>query len=681
MTANQEDALFEFLENVTEPFTLEDVSAFVRMVETKKSPRLDLEIAALIDSRNIAFRLDNRHWVSRRGYFEVIPFVINPTRLELLNGILIPGHRCIPFANPSLMPQEYTFYWEGAPIPRGTTEGPPEEFYPYYCLFGEEYAPQYVARDNPGNEMAYNSDPYEDPPEVSISTLDMRNLYRESSFVPGDRFAVKTRDWKAGIFELERVGKDVWSQAELDDWLEAAEGGFEDSMALLGPGTSTEEQIAYAYWYGSKRMREIPAYALEDFLYEKTDRIETAPYGIETRFWYAGKDIPDNKDIESVQPPPDQTMVENLLFQLKIPVSEFVLQSYVRDALFRGDEDIRHIIKRIVPPVIHLDMKEWDFLADYIGGVLDEFRETYSLFTDQSVGPIRQRVGELHTAVLDLSARLRKGDIDSSWLPKHTFIVLSQIQGHAAGLLEDLDTDEPPPETELEAMDNSLDSMIETYEDIKELIGGAMDNFRRNRLSVVRGRSFGGGAGAWRTVQISIGGIDVWRRAAVPESCRLEELHRIIQIGMDWQDSFTCRFSIEPPEGIPGRKILAKELRLEDLAAQGISELLYEYGNKWTIKIILMASYEAKKGEAIRYVAGEGAAPPERVEGPLRFRKLLGSLEGVNDVEREAARQELGPGFEPHRFDVDQCNRKLGPVFAVEKSGLGPVKMDHEGKL
>jgi hypothetical protein len=298
MTANQEDALYDFLENVTEPFTLEDVSAFIRLIDPKRKNRLDGEIVAFIDSRNVAFRLDNRHWVSRRGCFEPVPFVISPTRLELLNGILSPGHRCIPFANPELLPQKYVFYWKGSPIPATTTEGPPEDFYPFYCLFGEEYAPQYVARDNPGNESAYNSDPYEDPPEVSIATMDMRNVYRETSFVPGDRFVVRTRDWKTGEFELERVGKDEWSQADLYAWFEAAEGAFEDSFALLGPGSSTEEQIAYAYWYGGKRMRDIPAYALEEFLYEKTDRIETVPYGIETRFWYAGKEIPDNKELK-----------------------------------------------------------------------------------------------------------------------------------------------------------------------------------------------------------------------------------------------------------------------------------------------------------------------------------------------------------------------------------------------
>jgi hypothetical protein len=677
MTANQEDALFDFLENVTEPFTLEDVSAFIRMIEAKKNNRLEMEISALLDSRNIAFRLNTRQWVSRRGCFEPVPFVISPTRLELLNGILIPGHRCVPFANPSLLPQEYTFYWKGTPISMGTTEGPPEEFYPYYCLFGEEYAPQYVARDNPQNESAYNSDPYEDPPEVSISTLDMRNIYRESGFVPGDRFVARNKDWKAGTFELERVGKDEWSQTELYAWFEAAESGFEDSMALLGPGSSTEEQIAYAYWYGGKRMRDVPAYALEDFLYEKTDRIETVPYGIETRFWFAGKEIPDNKDIEGALALPDQTVVEDILFRRKIPVSEFVVQSYVLDALYRGDKNMGHVINRIVPPAVHLEAGERNFLADYVAGALEEFRKTYSLFTDQGMGPIRQRVGELHTAVIDLAARLHKGDLDPSWLPKHTFIVLSQIQGHAAGLLEDLDTEDPPPEAELEAMDNSLDSMIETYEDIKELIGDAMNNFRRNNLSVVRYQPEEGDDNGWRTVQISVRGAEVWRRVAVPETCRLKELHRIIQMSLDWKDNFVHRFSVGQSDGAPGRKNLDDTLRIGELAAQGVAELLYEYGTKWTVRAIVLSRHEGAKEEVIRCVAGAGAAPPEQIEGPLRFRKLLASLEGSSDAEREAARHELGLDFEPGRFDMEQCNRSLGLVHAAQKTGLGPVKMDH----
>ncbi|MDR0879039.1 MAG: plasmid pRiA4b ORF-3 family protein [Treponema sp.] len=668
MNVTQEDALYDFLENVTEPFTLEDVTAFIRMIDPQRGGRLNMEIASLIDSRNIAFRLDSRRWVSRRGCFEPASFVINPTRLELLNGILIPGHRCIPFANPSLLPQEYEFRWKGAVVPSTTTEGPPEDFYPYYCIFGEEYAPQYVARDNPENESAFNSDPYEDPPEVSIKTLDMRNVYRESSFVPGDRFVVKTKDWKAGVFDLERVSRDGWLQADLYAWHEAAEGGFEDSFALLGPGTSTEEQIAYAYWYGGKRMRDVPAYSLEEFLYKKSDRIETVPYGIETRFWYTGKEIPDNKELEGVLSLPDRTVLEDLLVGKKIPITEYVIQSYVRDALFRNDEDVSRIIERIVPKAIRLAAHEWNMLAQYILDALEEFRGSYVFFTDQSMGPIRQRVGELHTAVIELTARLQKGDIDQNWLPKHTFIVLSQIQGHAAGLMEDLDSDEAPPESELEAMDNSLDSMIETYEDIKELIDDSLNNFRRNNLSVVK--SVAVEKGGWRTVQISVSGAGVWRRVVIPESYRLEEMHRVIQASLDWKSSFPWQFSIESPDGLPGRKVLEGRLHIAELLGEGITELLYDYGTKWTVKIMFLSPYQARDEEAVRCVAGAEAAPPENIDGPLRFRKILNALDKGSEAEKQDAQRELGQNYRPELFDMEQCNNNLKAIRQGKKANL-----------
>ena len=69
MTPNQEEALYEFLENVTEPFTLENAVSFIRMIapyksDSRKGTRLAAEIAALINSRNIAFKLNKNYWVS-----------------------------------------------------------------------------------------------------------------------------------------------------------------------------------------------------------------------------------------------------------------------------------------------------------------------------------------------------------------------------------------------------------------------------------------------------------------------------------------------------------------------------------------------------------------------------------------------------------------------------------------
>jgi hypothetical protein len=546
-----------------------------------------------------------------------------------------------------------------------TTEGPPEDFYPYYCVYGEEYAPQYVARDNPENEASFNCDPYEDPPEVSIHTLDMRNIYRESAFVPGDCFTVRTLDWKECRFSLEKTARDEWSQTDLYGWFEAAEGGFEDSFALLGPGASTEEQIAYAYWYGSKRMREVPAYSLEEFLYEKTDRIETVSYGIETRFWFAGKEIPDSKGLENGIVPPDRTKIEDVLLKKAIPVSEYVLLSYVRDALFRNEHDIEQVINRIAPTAIHFEEAEWNLLADYTADAMDELGERYSLFLDQAMGPVRQRVAELHTAVIELAARLQKGEPDLSWLPRHTFIVLSQIQSHAASLLEDLDSSEAPPDSELEAMENSLDSMIDTFDEIKEMINSAMNNFRRNNLVLIHGGK-NETEDSWNIIQYSVSGADVWRRVQIDGRCTLEKLQSIIHIGLDWKDSYASRFVTEK-SGSMERRQLEEKTSIADLVKQGISEMLYEYGSKWAVKVIILSSYKPAAEETMRFVAGAGTPPPEAVSGPVRFRRILAALETGSDMEKQAALHELGPDFVPGLFEMDRYNQILGSIHQKKK--------------
>jgi hypothetical protein len=129
MELDQEEALYEFLETADKPFTADDAAQYVQNSCQKRDKRLVMEISAYLDMRKVAFRQNNRHWISRRCCFEPAEFVITPTRLELLNGILIPGHRCVPFANPMVMPHRYQFFWKGSPVPVTTTEAPPEELY------------------------------------------------------------------------------------------------------------------------------------------------------------------------------------------------------------------------------------------------------------------------------------------------------------------------------------------------------------------------------------------------------------------------------------------------------------------------------------------------------------------------------------------------------------------------
>jgi hypothetical protein len=357
---------------------------------------------------------------------------------------------------------------------------------------------------------------------------------------------------------------------------------------------------------------------------------------------------------------------ELILHKYKIPVSEYVIQSYILDSLYRENGNVELVLKRLIPAGIEPDSRDKNFLIEYIESVLDEFRLFYSQFTDKVTGPIRSRAGELHTAVIELASRLNKGDIDLSWLPRHTFIILSQIQTHTAGILsqiqihtvsvmEDLDSSDILNEAELDALDNSLDSMVETYEEVKELIDEALESFRRNRIAVLRS---GSELVPERLLQLSIGGTDTWRRVIVPEYCTLEELHRIIQTVFGWNENKPYKFSADCQ--------LDEKTLVEDLEALSVVELLYEYGTKWNVKVIILSRQEVPGPKPVRCVAGAGAAPPEFISGPVKYRRLLSALESGNDSERQSARQEVGPDFVPGEFDLEACNRLLCSVIQLK---------------
>jgi hypothetical protein len=223
--------------------------------------------------------------------------------------------------------------------------------------------------------------------------------------------------------------------------------------------------------------------------------------------------------------------------------------------------------------------------------------------------------------------------------------------------MEDLDSEESPPQAELEALDGSLDSMIETYDDLKELIDEALNSFRRNKFAVVRPGSESGIVNE-RLLQLSIGGIDIWRRIIVPGSCTLAELHRIIQTVFKWNNTQSYQFSAEKIQGS-----MAPNTSIEELETKSVIELLYEYGTKWTVKVMILSVYETRGSRSVRCVAGVGAAPPEFIDGPIKFRRVLAALENGNDMERLNARQKLGLEFIPGDFDMDACNRNLNTKF------------------
>jgi hypothetical protein len=141
----------------------------------------------------------------------------------------------------------------------------------------------------------------------------------------------------------------------------------------------------------------------------------------------------------------------------------------------------------------------------------------------------------------------------------------------------------------------------------------------------------------------------------------MEELHQLILICMGWTGTLRFRFYCETSDG--EKKYLNDKFKLSEIDFRGKKEIVYEYGSKWDVNILVMSTHDSAKDEKARFIAGEGSAPPEQIDGPMHFKKLLINLEAGGNSERQSAQRELGEGF-TGVFDLEKTNRNLRAVFS-----------------
>ena len=200
---------------VKEDFPFEAVNAFLRVhtaVFTPKTVQRHLlqqgfhvnvrEIPEYLDSHPLAFELNGNDYISRAGLFTGEFFSIKPSRFEIQEGILVIGHRCMPFTDPEMFPHELNFYTDKKAVTKKCIPVAADDILDMYRLFGEEYVPQFLALD-PGNEK-YNfaENDYEIPNKINLTVCNMKALYERWNFAYKDRLLAKVVDWDKGTVEL-----------------------------------------------------------------------------------------------------------------------------------------------------------------------------------------------------------------------------------------------------------------------------------------------------------------------------------------------------------------------------------------------------------------------------------------------------------------------------------------------
>ncbi len=484
-----EERLAFFLQTRLEPFTLKDL---LRFVGEPLSEIFAMEVSSFLSFHQLAYTDSdapdlNDVWISRLALFTGKPCVIVPDRTELSAGVFFPGSRLVPFTNPGILPHELTFRFKGKLLPRVRVEVSYTEVSHHYSLFGEEYTPQYLALDNEENDGLFSVEGFEIPSRFVLSAVDFRQVYWNSGFSPGDRILATQYDWTAGAFDIEILPASMIDAEKKERWMHAMESSLEIAFGRNGTGSSIDEQLAHAWFLGRNTLFSPHAATMDEFL-SWSKRIAIEPYGVETRLWFAGQDIPSQKSWVMPMANSGENILDEAFLHLGLPLNTFLMDSYIFDALFRGEKNVDAALARMVPSRYLGKGVSLPMVAQSMAIRFHIEMNRYNRFADHERGQLRNRFVDLHNALMLFLGEMEFSRILPDSIPEQGAVILGQIMNHTVSSLFNLDFPQNDEPLDYESMWASIEGMEDSFFETRTMIQELMPELLKRRFSVIKNK-------------------------------------------------------------------------------------------------------------------------------------------------------------------------------------------------
>jgi hypothetical protein len=159
----------------------------------------------------------------------------------------------------------------------------------------------------------------------------------------------------------------------------------------------------------------------------------------------------------------------------------------------------------------------------------------------------------------------------------------------------------------------------------------------------------------------------IWRRVLVPRSLTLDQLHRVLQVVVGWENRHLYEFEIKArsfgpiDEDVPEDLGDATEVEVRDVVSSG-DTLFYDYdfGDAWRLEIEVASASASEESRPWPVCSGgERAGPPEDCGGPDGYAELLEVLADPAHEDHEELLSWVGKGFDPASFSPVTVNAAL----------------------
>lgn len=210
---------------------------------------------------------NNTGFNSKSDFFRGGKFIVNLSQFEAENRLFIPGHRLLPFLNPSVRPWRIEITASGnGPLRRIRSSAGSETLKPLYSLYGEENF-LFLLIDDVQENSSIIIDSAESSYKLYFTAYDLSPLYngkKPESLAGNIALKLRIDDWEKGFYTAELLQTER-NNTEPGEWIERLEKGFRTVLEKEKKLQMVPEVMSDAFVYGGKILLEDPQLSLEDF--------------------------------------------------------------------------------------------------------------------------------------------------------------------------------------------------------------------------------------------------------------------------------------------------------------------------------------------------------------------------------------------------------------------------------
>ena len=483
------DIIEKYLTTQLAAFTSADFYKYLKSHGAKVSKRDALEILEF--SEYVFSRTDNM-FETKAGIFTNRWFSFKPSREEIEKGYVIIGHRCIPFVNSEILPDNITVIAEDEFVESTSAEFSMNLALDTFSLFGEGYILSYIYNDKNNKSFDLSSVQYSIPQEITLTCWPLDKITHGVPFKYGDRILCRVRNWYDGVVEM-RAQQNVLSELVISDaalqreeWYTHFENGLLDSFDRYGPVSSIEEQLSLLFLEHQNQLFIRNCGSVEEFL-AHTTKIAFEPYGLESRIWRKGESVPyigkwNGRGVERGM----------LLTDMALTLTPQVIDAILEDRIYdkscgrtNDSEGFDEVVKKIFPNMAMISPSERRLVLLNIEKRNDILQKMYNQFSDYSIARMRKRILSLFTRVSELFCEIGGSGIDANTFPQQELVILSQIYRQLVRLLEEVENVYMRPHFPEEAVSLSLDGLEEAFDDISVTLYSALECNRFKGFEIV----------------------------------------------------------------------------------------------------------------------------------------------------------------------------------------------------